>query len=225
MTERRPQGPLPGLLVGLTVVSGLVDAFSLLGLGRVFVANMTGNVVFLGFAIAGTGGVSIEASLLALAAFALGARLGGRWAADRTPHRGRLLAVATGVQAGLVVIAAIVVSVVGVPNLATQLGLLGLLGLAMGGQNGVVRRLGVPGLPTTVLTRSITGLVVDAGHAPLSPRPLLSVLALLCGAIVGAALLRWLALPAPLWLAALLLVGYGMAAKMAATRPRADDWH
>ena len=46
-------GPLPPLLLGLTVVTGLVDAFSYLLLGHVFVANMTGNVVFLGFAIAG----------------------------------------------------------------------------------------------------------------------------------------------------------------------------
>jgi hypothetical protein len=41
----RPHGPFgaPGLLDG---GDGLVDAFSYLSLGRVFVANMTGNVVF-----------------------------------------------------------------------------------------------------------------------------------------------------------------------------------
>jgi uncharacterized membrane protein YoaK (UPF0700 family) len=38
-------------LLGLTVVTGLVDAVSYLRLGRVFVANMTGNVVFLGFSV------------------------------------------------------------------------------------------------------------------------------------------------------------------------------
>jgi hypothetical protein len=42
----RPHGPLPALLVVcMTVVTGLVDAFSYLSLGHVFVANMTGNVV------------------------------------------------------------------------------------------------------------------------------------------------------------------------------------
>jgi hypothetical protein len=41
-------GPLPPLLVLLTVVTGLVDASSYLVLGHVFVANMTGNVVFAG---------------------------------------------------------------------------------------------------------------------------------------------------------------------------------
>jgi Protein of unknown function (DUF1275) len=59
MTVDRRHGPLPVLLVGLTVVTGLVEAFSILRLGHVFVANMTGNVVFLGLALAGVGEVSI----------------------------------------------------------------------------------------------------------------------------------------------------------------------
>jgi hypothetical protein len=63
MTVDRRHGPLPVLLVGLTVVTGLVEAFSILTLGHVFVANMTGNVVFLGLALAGVGEVSIAASL------------------------------------------------------------------------------------------------------------------------------------------------------------------
>ena len=86
--EVQDHGPLPALLVGLTVVTGLVDAYSYLTLGHVFVANMTGNVVFFGFAIAGTGSISITASLLAVLAFAVGALLGGRPAASRPPHRG-----------------------------------------------------------------------------------------------------------------------------------------
>ena len=56
-------GPLPPMLLGLTVVSGLVDAFSYLVLGHVFVANMTGNVVFLAFALIGARGFSIPASI------------------------------------------------------------------------------------------------------------------------------------------------------------------
>ena len=59
-------GPLPPLLVAMTLVTGLVDAFSYLVLGHVFVANMTGNVVFLAFALAGAAGFSIPASLVAL---------------------------------------------------------------------------------------------------------------------------------------------------------------
>jgi len=108
MIVERPHGPLPVLLIGLTVVTGLVDAFSYLSLAHVFVANMTGNVVFLGFGLAGVGDISIVASLLAILAFALGAIIGGRWALGRAPHRGRLLAAATAPQAGLVIVAAIV---------------------------------------------------------------------------------------------------------------------
>ena len=48
-----PERALPAVLVGLTAVTGLVDAVSYLALGHVFTANMTGNVVFLGFALAG----------------------------------------------------------------------------------------------------------------------------------------------------------------------------
>src|ERR1700712_1348240 len=76
--DRRPDGPLPELLLALTVVTGLVDAFSYLSLGHVFVANMTGNVIFLGFALVGVPGFDVAASLVALAAFALGALAGGR---------------------------------------------------------------------------------------------------------------------------------------------------
>ena len=42
----------------LTILTGVVDAASYLKLGHVFVANMTGNVVFLGFALAGAHGLS-----------------------------------------------------------------------------------------------------------------------------------------------------------------------
>src|SRR6202042_1758817 len=75
-------GPLPPLLVAMTLVTGLVDAFSYLVLGHVFVANMTGNVVFLAFALVGVAGFSIWASAAALVAFALGALAGG-WIGTR----------------------------------------------------------------------------------------------------------------------------------------------
>ncbi|WP_405812102.1 DUF1275 family protein [Streptomyces sp. NBC_01520] len=43
-----PHGPLPPVMPALTVVTGLVDAFSYLLLGHVFVADITGNVSFMG---------------------------------------------------------------------------------------------------------------------------------------------------------------------------------
>ena len=88
-------GPLVPMMVALTFVTGIVDAASYLKLGHVFVANMTGNVVFLGFAIAGAGGLSVAASLLALASFLLGALAGGRLTARNAPIAARLLRAAT----------------------------------------------------------------------------------------------------------------------------------
>src|SRR5947209_16913145 len=72
-------GPLPALLLVLTVATGVVDAVSILALGRVFIANMTGNVFFIGFALAGAPGFSLIASLLALAGFCSARPPGARW--------------------------------------------------------------------------------------------------------------------------------------------------
>src|ERR1700712_3793963 len=84
-------GPLPALLVLLTVVTGLVDAFSYLEVGRVFVANMTGNVVFLSFDLGGATGFVWWASVLAILMFVLGAFFGGRIGHTYGGHRGRHL--------------------------------------------------------------------------------------------------------------------------------------
>jgi uncharacterized membrane protein YoaK (UPF0700 family) len=220
----RPHGPLPLLLVCLTVVTGLVDAFSYLRLGHVFVANMTGNVVFLGFALAGVGEISVVASLLAVLAFALGAAVGGRWAAGRAVHRGHLLGAATAVQAGVVLVAAVIASTAGVRGLSVRLLLIGLLGLAMGGQNAVVRRLSVPDLTTTVLTLTVTGLVADTTPQSVRSRRVVSVLAMLAGALIGGILLRRVALAAPLWLASVFLVACTAGAFAAASRPLSQSW-
>src|ERR1700688_4652381 len=105
-------GPLPPLLVAMTLVTGLVDAFSYLALGHVFVANMTGNVVFLAFALMGARGFSIPASLAALAAFSSGAVIGGRVSATLAHHRARMLSAGTTVQA-LFVAASVVLAALG----------------------------------------------------------------------------------------------------------------
>src|SRR5262245_14004621 len=118
MAMRRPgrslvadpvHGPLPLLLLGLTVVTGIVDAVSIIALGRVFVANMTGNVVFVGFAIAGVPGFSLAASLLGLLGFLVGAGAGGRLIEWVGSDRGRLLAIATSGEFVLFGLATVVV--------------------------------------------------------------------------------------------------------------------
>src|ERR1700755_3344375 len=47
--------PLTRTLLVLTLTTGVIDAACYLGLGHVFAANMTGNVVLLGFGIVGSG--------------------------------------------------------------------------------------------------------------------------------------------------------------------------
>ncbi|CAG6394747.1 DUF1275 domain-containing protein [Streptomyces cocklensis] len=204
-------GPLPPLMLALTVVTGVVDAVTYLGLGHVFVANMTGNVVFLGFALAGAQGLSALASVVSLAAFLAGALSGGRVAVRLAAHRGRLLAVSTGVQTALASAATIFAAVTdGRVTTTVQYTLIVLLGLGMGLQNAVARRLGVPDMTTTVLTLTLTGLAADStlagGTAPRPGRRVLAVLAMFLGALAGAELVLHGQLTAALGLALLLLL-------------------
>src|SRR5689334_13361826 len=92
-------GPLPVLLLGATFLTGVVDAVSYIALGHVFVANMTGNVVLLGFALAGAPGLSLGASLVALGAFLAGAAGGGVLGRRVGRHRGVLLRAAAVTEA------------------------------------------------------------------------------------------------------------------------------
>ena len=136
----------------------------------------------------------------------------------------RALTGATAVQAGLVLVASIIASTTGVQGSAARLTLIGLLALAMGGQNAVVRRLAVPDLTTTVLTLTVTGLVADTTSPSVRARRLLSVAAMLADALTGGVLLHWVALAAPLWLAAVLLAICAAGAFLAAGRPRSQAW-
>src|ERR1700743_1077014 len=97
--------PLALTYLGLTFVTGLVDAVSYLGLGRVFSANMTGNVVLLGFGIAGTGGLPVIAPLVSGFAFLIGAAAAGRLAIVIAGHRRRQVTVTLVIEAALVVAA------------------------------------------------------------------------------------------------------------------------
>lgn len=190
-----PNGPLPGLLVLLTVVTGLVDAFSYLDLGRVFVANMTGNVVFLAFDLGGAKGFVWWASLLAVVTFLLGAFGGGRIGRLYGEHRGRHLMTAAAVQMVLVAVAYIVALAVSGPYRTGSLAVLViLLGLGMGLQNATARSLSVPDMTTTVLTLTLTGISSDSaakGEAESKlGRRSVSIASMFVGALIGAALIE-----------------------------------
>jgi uncharacterized membrane protein YoaK (UPF0700 family) len=209
-------GPLPALLLVLTAVTGLVDAVSYLGLGHVFVANMTGNVVFLGFAFADAADFSIAASLAAIGAFMAGALAGGRIGSSEGSHRGRLLAIATGVEIALVGPALVVSTLAPGPGGGVvRYSLIVLLAVAMGLQNATARRLRVPDLTTSVLTLTLTGLAADStlagGKNPHYRSRVLSTVTMSIGAAVGALLVFHVGVVAVLALALALLVINGIA--------------
>jgi len=205
--------PLLGLLLVLSMVTGIVDAISVLGLGNVFVANMTGNVVFLGFAVAGSGRFVPSSLIVALVGFLLGAVVAGRTANahQHRPTRHWLLRACV-VEGGLVLLAAVVALGVGVATLSEggRLGMIAMLAAAMGFRNATVRRLGVPDLTTTVLTLTLTGIAADSplagGRNPNLWRRFGAVGALFLGALIGAWLLLRFGLVPPLLLAAALTV-------------------
>jgi uncharacterized membrane protein YoaK (UPF0700 family) len=201
---------LATLLYLATIVAGIADAVSFLGLGRVFVANMTGNVIFVGFAAASAPGISVSRSLVALAAFVVGSGLGGRLA-DALEHRRRTwLVYAFGAETACFAVA-LVLDLSGAvhPSGTAGLVLIALMAGGMGVQNVTAVKLALPELTTTVLTRTLTGLAAQLfqrqRNLPLLVRRLLAVVAMLGGATLGALLVLRVDVAAGLGLAVALL--------------------
>jgi uncharacterized membrane protein YoaK (UPF0700 family) len=196
-------------MVLLTIVTGVVDAVAYLRLGQVFVANMTGNVVFLGFSAAGAPQLSVVGSLVAIACFLPGGVIAGRLATRVGSRLGQLRA-ATGIQLLLIACAIPVAAIAGDQiGSDSRYALIVLLSLAMGVQNATARRLAVPDLTTTVLTLTLTGIAADSqlagGSGTNTGRRLLAVAAMLLGATIGALLVLHVAPTASLVLASVLL--------------------
>jgi uncharacterized membrane protein YoaK (UPF0700 family) len=188
----RPPQPLIVTLAALTVVSGFLDAVSFLGLGHVFIANMTGNVVLIGFAAAGAPGFSFLASLCALGFFLGGAVMGGRIAQRVQPHRTLMLLVMT-MEAAFTAAAAVIAGTVPAIDAGwPRFTVIALLAFAVGLRNAAVRRLRVPDMTTTVLTTTLTGLASDSslagGTNPNASIRITSVVSQFGGALVGALL-------------------------------------
>jgi uncharacterized membrane protein YoaK (UPF0700 family) len=193
--------PLAGRLLALTFTTGLVDAASYLGLGHVFTANMTGNVVLLGFGIAGSAALPVLAPVISLASFLLGAGAAAILARRREAPQPQDIARALSIEATAVGTAAVLAAVLTVRAGAVSGDIvIALLAFAMGVRNATVRRLAVPDLTTTVLTMTLTALAVESplagGTGAGSARRIAAVAAMFAGALAGALLLNAsLALP------------------------------
>lgn len=205
---------LPWLLLLLSFTTGLVDAISVLGLGKVFTANMTGNIVFLGFATAGAPGFKPAPYLVAIAAFLIGAAVAGR---TGKAHQGRSmrrwLLTAAGVEALLLWIAAAVAVGFDIQSQTPTFSVFAIIALtavAMGFRNATVRQLKVPDLTTTVLTLTMTGLAADSGLAgganPNWRRRIAGVATIFAGAVTGGLLVIHAGLTIPLILAGALVL-------------------
>lgn len=187
--------PLTRALLALTFTTGLVDAVSYLGLGHVFTANMTGNVVLLAFGVAGSAGLPVVAPTVSLASFLLGSVAGGRLV-RRTEHlHPALVSWTLRIEMSLIVAAAVVAAATHIrPGTGGGYALIVLMALAMGVRNAAVRRIAVPDVNTTVLTMTLTALAAgsrpagDSGEGTV--RRLTAVLAMFIGALAGALLLR-----------------------------------
>jgi uncharacterized membrane protein YoaK (UPF0700 family) len=184
-------GPLPALLMALTVLAGIVDACSILRLGHVFVATMTGNLVFVGLALAGATGFAIVPCLLSIGGFIVGALIGGHACRVSRGHRGRALRNVLDVK----LVLATVVAVLAITHAHLSTGIrdtmVVLLAMSMGTQLAAIRFLKVPDLMTVVLTLTITGVLTERGLGPFHPAMLRRAMALVAFAIgaVGGALL------------------------------------
>lgn len=217
------------VLVTLTVLAGLVDAVSFLGLGQVFVAVVTGNVVFLGLGLAGAPGIPVLEPLCALAAFVLGAVAGGRVITRWSGHRGRVL-VATLVLELVCVLGAAATAMTDahLTSRAALLAVVVLMACGLALQTAAVRFLGVRDFTTTLLTLTLTGLVADSRPAGGPGAQVLrrgtSVLALFAGALVGGLLVVRTGVGWPLLLVATLLVVVLVVTWRSVRQTAAADW-
>jgi uncharacterized membrane protein YoaK (UPF0700 family) len=213
-------------LLLLTVATGFVDAASYLGLGHVFVANMTGNVVFFGFAADPASGLSALMAAVAFAGFLVGAFAGGIAGRLWSDHTRWWPPIAFGVQ-GVILLAAAVAawSVPPADHGNGRAWLITALALAFGVQNATVRRIAMPDLTTTVLTLTVTGLAADSrlggGPGAKPVRRIGSITAMLAGAAAGALIVRQ---SLPLTIAAAACCAIAAAAIFAVRPYRREKW-
>jgi uncharacterized membrane protein YoaK (UPF0700 family) len=155
------------LLAVLTFASGAADAIAFLGLGKVFTAFQTGNLVFLGIDAADAGGpdpLRVACSLLGFAAGVFGATLitratrrSGPWPTGVT----RALSLAFVAEAAFFGLWA---GTSGFPGTGTGDASAAASALAMGLQSGAVMSLGVTGVFTTAATATVIFLMRDAAE-------------------------------------------------------------
>jgi uncharacterized membrane protein YoaK (UPF0700 family) len=188
LSDRRERQP-PALLVLLAVLTGVIDAVSILSMGRVFVANVIGDVVSVAFALAGAPGFSASAAIFAIGGFVEGALLTGVGIGHLVGRRRAPLRVAVLVQLGLLVIAFVVALAVGTPyGAGARDAIVAVCSFAMGSQKVMVRKLAVSTLTTAMLAMLAGALVGTALVLTASPTAALGLALGLVAILAGTAL-------------------------------------
>ncbi|WNB85141.1 YoaK family protein [Cellulomonas sp. ATA003] len=224
-----------GLLL-LTAATGTVDAVSYLALDRVFTGNMTGNVLFIGFALVGVAEIPLLNNVVALGGFALGSVVGGRVVGrGHTPRLPRSGAWVLACGAALAVALGVAWRVAGDPEPVALLVVTALLAALMGAQVAAVKPIGNADITTVVVTSTLANLTRESrlagGRQPRGAATdrLLAVVAMGAGAALGAAVIRAADGPAALLSASGLLVlgaaalARGRLVQRAAERAVQDD--
>jgi len=187
-------------LLLLTFGTGMIDAISVLVLGHVFVANMTGNVIFLGFWFVPHSGVDMTAAVVSFVSFVIGTVIGGRFA-RHLDHEVRVwITAALGTEVVLLTTLSILAGT-SVLDYHDNGKLILIAGLAVtfGAQNVAARQFGIQELSTTVLTSTIVGIGSESrlagGRGEREKLRYSVILTMLAGAAVGATLSRFTVAP------------------------------
>lgn len=177
-------------LIVLTMIAGMIDAVTFIGLEQVFAANMTGNLVVLGLALGGAPTLSAGGPLVALVAFLGGAALAGR---IERRDQSRHYYVVRMVRVELAVLAGATLLAIGfdIDDEFRRLLIIAVLAALMGMRNESIRRINMPELRTTVMTLAIAGF---AAHEAEGTRDwgdrlrFVGILAMVAGAVISAVL-------------------------------------
>lgn len=211
-------GPLPAMLVAFTMLAGVVDATSILVLDNVFVATITGNIVFLGLGLAGEHGFSVLSVGVALGGFVVGVLAGAPICRRSGGHRGRALCNVAVFKTVLAVPVTIVVVIAAEPlHTGVRLTATALLAASMGAQLTLIRYLKVPDMLTAVMTLTTIGVITEHGGGRRNPvllRRGLSLLAFAVGVIAGGLLVRLVSAGAALALGLAIILAVGLASHL-----------
>jgi uncharacterized membrane protein YoaK (UPF0700 family) len=161
------------LLILLACAAGAIDAISYAGLGRVFTANMTGNTVLLGLALANLDPDAIMRAGAALIGFMIGAAISARIVGQRAVQAvwSAQVTKALAVESAMLIGVLVGWHIIGDPTREVfwRLALIDCTAIAMGMQSTAIHELSISGVSTTYITGTIARMVERALVRPPNP--------------------------------------------------------